>query len=53
MGAIELFSPNKYYKNTQKQLKIAEKSDIRDKVVYKVGSVGFFYTKKDRDFVSL
>ncbi len=53
MWAIEWFNPNNYWKNTKKQQKIAEKSDIRQNVVYKVVSVGFFCIEKHRAFFIL
>jgi hypothetical protein len=53
MWAIEWFSPYKYLINTKKQSKKAEKSDIREKAVDKVVSVGFFCIEKDRAICDL
>ncbi len=53
MGAIERFSPYKYWINTKKQSKIAEKSDIRGKVIDKDVSVGFFCIEIDGDICAL
>ncbi len=53
MWALEWFSPYKYWINTKKQSKKAEKSDIRDKVVDKIVSVEFFFSGKDRKIYDL
>ncbi len=53
MWALEWFRLYKYWRNTKKQSKIAEKRDIRDKVVDKAVFVEFFYIKKDRDICAL
>ncbi len=53
MCAIEWFSLYGYLRNDKKQPKIAEKSDIGQKVVCKVVFVWYFCSEKDRAFFSL
>ncbi len=48
MRAIEWFSPYKYWRNTKIQSNTALKSDIIQKVAYKVVFVGFLSNETDR-----